>query len=322
MPAAALFLIALSVSADEAIWFSGPAFCEGICISSPPGAEPVPLNSSIIPSINKYDPTPHNNIGSFDISPDGQSIAFMRINRPYAYHDVWIMDSDGSNPREVVAQRKRFCEHKERGEVCSSSTPYFSFGVQWSPDGSKILYDDILSSNGLVDPVDGTIRQTGVSTAETWSYMHWSSIGIATLGIERLIEIVDIEGAIIRSFDFFGMDPTLSPDESKLSFHRSDSLFVYDIANETLRFVGHGTLYGTRHVWSPDGQRIVYYEHLEGQDGFIKSVEIDGTNQTVLLEFPSPPPWGFINDVEWIPGAPSESTGISPVSWGQVKLQH
>ena len=44
---ALIIALALSVSADEAIWFSGPAFCEGICVSSPPGAEPVPLISGI-----------------------------------------------------------------------------------------------------------------------------------------------------------------------------------------------------------------------------------------------------------------------------------
>lgn len=323
--------------ADEAIWFSGPAFCEGICLSSPPGADPVPLNRSIIPSIKAYDPVPDDNIGSFDLSPDGKIIAFMRVHRPYAYHDVWVMDSDGNNPREVFAQGRQGCEYNTQGKrVCSSNTPRFGHGIQWSPNGSEILFTSygglrLVDLNGMV----GVLR-TGTA-ADDMGHMHWSSMGIVYSGytesedeeFETFIAIVDRNGNAIERFDFgedlWGFNPTLSPDASKLSFSYWDSLYVYDITNETLWGIETGAHYYTHHAWSPDGQKIVYYEWLDWEGpGFLKSIDVGGTNQTVLLEFPSPDPvrnlnMPFIADIDWIPESPLIPTGITPATWGQVK---
>ena len=346
---ATAFLIALSVSADEAIWFSGPDFCEGICASSPPGSEPVPLNRSIKSSIKQKVGNVTPKVGSFDLSPDGQHIAFMRVSGVYGYHDVWIMDSDGNNPRELVAQVRQGCEiNTSSQEVCSSNTPYFGWGVTWSSDGLEILYDDLLYPPGfqvinLEGSSTGNIELGKDFYAASWSYPHWSHTGyisytnVSYSNYEHNLRIIDREGNINHEFDIEGLDPQLSPDASKLSFYirtnrnlccidsseiYQDSLFVFDIVNKKQQFIGHGT----RHSWSPDGQRIAYYEYFgEGHNGFIKAVNIDGTNQVVLLEFPSPPsvdgpPYlPFFSDIEWISVVSTKPSGISPATWGQVK---
>ena len=79
----------MSVAADEAIWYSGPESCGGICVSSPPGSEPVPLDPAILETIED------DFISSFDRSPDGRSIAFLELREgPAAEADASMLVKD------------------------------------------------------------------------------------------------------------------------------------------------------------------------------------------------------------------------------------
>lgn len=55
-------------------------------MSDPLGPSPVPLL-----------PASEFRIGAFDLSPDGQSIAFMNILTGNGYHDVWESTTQGSS---------------------------------------------------------------------------------------------------------------------------------------------------------------------------------------------------------------------------------
>jgi Tol biopolymer transport system component len=59
------------------------------------------------------------------LSPDGQRIAFVVMEKDNTRSDIWVMGVDGKD-------RKRLTEHKAK---------YFAECVSWSPDGRRILFD-------------------------------------------------------------------------------------------------------------------------------------------------------------------------------------
>ena len=60
----------------------------------------------------------------FEVSPDGKRIAFSPLGAPYLHWQVWVMGSQGDNPRKVVQIGEN--------EWISS--------VHWSPDGQRLAY--------------------------------------------------------------------------------------------------------------------------------------------------------------------------------------
>src|SRR4030067_1036085 len=70
-------------------------------------------------------------------SPDGRLIVFTTIEGPS--DGLWLMDSDGSNPRQLTA------------------TSGFDGNASFSPDGKSILfYSDTLNGGGIhLIPVEG-----------------------------------------------------------------------------------------------------------------------------------------------------------------------
>jgi Tol biopolymer transport system component len=72
-------------------------------------------------------------------SPDGSKIAF-ESDRTGLYQ-VWVMDADGTNPRQVTT------DSATKGQL-----------PDWSPDGSRIAYSSLATGNGdiYVINADGT----------------------------------------------------------------------------------------------------------------------------------------------------------------------
>ena len=250
-----LLLSVAQSGAAGGIWVSSPD-CGGICVSDPPGASPVPL----LPASEEF------HIGAFDLSPDGQSIAFMNILTGNEYHDVWIMDADGSNPRALASQVKESCHTSDSGTRCSMNAPYFFHSVQWSPDGSMILYCDVYDDDGWV-----LINREGYKRCCSdnypgyiypyYSLMQWHDNGSLVMSSGNydvpIIVIIDPSTeTLIHRFDLYGLDPALSPDGSKLSFYRVEyenmspqyDFFVMDMdsgAISHIRLVAHGSPIGS-----------------------------------------------------------------------------
>ena len=326
--AAILLIASQSADTDEAIWFSGPASCGGICVSSPPGAEPVPLNPHILESIEE------DFISSFDLSPDGRNIAFMEIDtRPgFHYSDIWMMDSDGINLREIVEGGRGGWEASDsRGQYWTSSDiNAFSLGIEWSPHGLEILVWSYSRGSFLFMDIEGnnlySWRDSNVSVGRYFSTdLQWTPEGdIVYQGYENDTLFVRARnGPIKLRIPISGVRrPKLSPDGSKLAYGawipwEPPSLFVMDIESGEQQFIAEVLLPNFEDrspigpfSWSPSGNHIVYHD-IDG----LYVINVDGTDPEFLFET------DVVWDVDWISDS-SSSTGVTPTSWGEVKRQH
>lgn len=153
-------------------------------------------------------------------SPDCTRIAFARFDLDNDRSDVWVMDADGTNRRQVT-----------------TGTGYDT-GIDWSPDGSMLA---IMSDRGgdaeiVLITVDGNTvdgntvdggeeRQlTDNTVGDTWP--RWSPDGSQIAFARRVNE--------------------------------RKQIFVMDASGENELQLTTGTRGGEFPVWSPDGQWIAY----------------------------------------------------------------
>lgn len=90
-------------------------------------------------------------------SPDGAKIAFVRLSGDDGYHQIFVMNADGSDPRALT-----------------QIDPGGIYGLGWSPDGKRIAYSKCLEGCDLhAMDADGAnaIQVTNVANAQgvSWS---------------------------------------------------------------------------------------------------------------------------------------------------------
>jgi Tol biopolymer transport system component/tetratricopeptide (TPR) repeat protein len=177
-------------------------------------------------------------------SPDGSKISFRQ--GPYNYYDMWVINSDGSNPQNITNDGM----HNGRSS--------------WSPDGSKIVHDKrsyahySYSVEIWITNSDGSNKKQLTSggwcgyTCENAS-PDWSPDG--TKVVYQSGEYGHNVGSNMYPHDIYIMNPdgkkrvriTTDPDWDKYPF------------------------------WSPDGKKIAFYR---GADIYV--MKIDGTGETRL----------------------------------------
>ena len=137
-----------------------------------------------------------------EISPDGQSIAFMRGNPNTQQNQIWIMDRDGANPGNVPGA--------------------LGWDPTWSPDGRFILFAS--DRNGGVQLFTVSLRANAVDQVSNLPAIRgrsdWSSDGqfIVTYSGEawnRELFIMSADGSNARQLTPTGgnsQGPSISPD--------------------------------------------------------------------------------------------------------------
>lgn len=228
-------------------------------------------------------------------SPDGQSIAYRHQTGDDSTTDIFVMDADGSHPRNFTG-----------------SDGLGDWGPDWSPDGEWIAWNTasagFVFDLGLIHP-DGTGRRV-VKPGVYVEYPAWSPDGrrIAFMspeeGSQYDIFVMNADGTDVRRLTSSPSDegwPAWSPDGQQIVFTSQRDDCAYSEAKDCLSLptgsFGHWhTLYlmntdgtdqhrltrtfGQFAVWSPDGQYILFAPWLNviRPDGTgLTRIPIEGT---------------------------------------------
>ena len=211
------------------------------------------------PGVDEREFTQGNADGSPRFSPDGAKLAFLRASKPGEPRQVWVMNSDGGEARQLTNAAK---------------------GVQdfaWSPDGSRIVYcaDTEPAAGAAAGSQTEGARVVEVNRIR---YRHdlqgWrgdARYHLFTVALEAAHSGQAQDGATqITRGDWDDHGPVWSPDGTKVAFisgRRDDrdilALTEAYVVDAEGRQAGYAECWseGLSSVgavaWSPDSQRLV-----------------------------------------------------------------
>ncbi|HKJ03562.1 MAG TPA: S9 family peptidase, partial [Longimicrobiales bacterium] len=195
-------------------------------------------------------------VGSVQISPDGQRVAYTVQSREGAGgpgSELWIRDLSAEQPRSLGA----------------------GGGPRWSPDGSWIAFDGrteegsgivVVRPDGSGRRLVAETRGTNHPTPSTGEDVTWSPDGrriafvSATEGPEGAQARADADPIVIRRYLY---KTTGADGRSYFDDNRRLHLFVVDLASGDVRQLTDGTGYEHSIDWSPDGREILFLSNTE-----------------------------------------------------------
>jgi len=241
-------------------------------------------------------------------SPDGRRIAFARSG------DIYVMDADGGNVRQVAVTEPLDDLDYDRGR----------YAPAWSPDGGRLA---VHSGTGIVIiPVDSIATPTrlaypdsgGILGSPTWSpdgtqvafmmdiYPLWdpNAWGNGQVGLF----VGDVSGAKLSNIkdltqhspSYAYAQPAWSPDGRRIAFvacpmHAKCSDAAIGVMNadgSQMRIVTSTTGFA-RPAWTSDSQTIIYASTCWDRDcpSMVLYVSTDGTRRGMLMDDAHSPSW-------------------------------
>jgi CSLREA domain-containing protein len=192
-------------------------------------------------------------------SPDGSKIAFIRQNGSVL--SINLMNADGTNQTELTTFTIG----------STQSYPYERFGMSWSPDGTKIAFQD--STDIFTINIDGSNR-INLTNGQFFNYEpSWSPDGLRIAfarsvyshGFYPQIHTMGKNGQDVTritycSFYCENRSPVWSPDGGQIAIDHNDQDDAYiTLVNADGTSPQHNP-WGAKPKWSPDGTKIAFYE--------------------------------------------------------------
>ena len=194
--------------------------------------------------------TQGNADGSPRFSPDGSKLAFLRASKPGDPRQVWVMNADGGEARQITFAAK---------------------GVQdfaWSPDGGRIVY--CTDTEPAAGAAAGT-QTEGPRVVEVNRIRYRHDLQGWRGDAHYHLFTVDLEtgdGAQITRGDWDDYGPVWSPDGSKIAFisgrrddrdtHALTEAYVVDVqSGQAAECWSEGLSSVGAVAWSPDSRRLV-----------------------------------------------------------------
>jgi Tol biopolymer transport system component len=232
--------------------------------------------------------TTANNVDNRDPawSPDAKQIAFFsNRDNPGADMELWIMNADGSSPRQLTANTVD------------------DFSVDWAPDGKKLVFTSSASAGGNLSliNVDGSGLTPLISATPGQPYFgaHFSpdgtqivfTDGTGTLDPLRLISPAGALGAILTP-GMDGFSPDFTADGTRIIFEsevdgdediysiKPDGADLRNISNTPS--VGGNTDDDRSPSPSRDGLNRIAFSSFRGGDQELYLMNADGSGQIQL----------------------------------------
>ncbi len=158
-----------------------------------------------------------SSLWDYAVSPDGSQVAFGLVRADASAVDLWLMNADGSDARQLLA-----CEASQ----CSGAT--------WSSDGRRLAYErrelNVQLGSVVVGPGPSRVWLLDLSSGQT--------------------------RPLFQDSQMLGYAPRWSPDGSRLGyFDPQGGVRVVDLDSGDSQLIPNQL--GEMGAWSPDGQTLV-----------------------------------------------------------------
>ncbi len=234
------------------------------------------------------------------LSPDGTRIAFVSDrdasdfpepdHGAYVY-DIYLMDADGSNV------------------VRLTDTGGYDMNPEWSPDGSRIVFESDRFGNNAVHVMDpdgsNRVNLTNLAGGGGGGSPTWSPDGTRILfKSDRDLYVMDSNGSNLIQLTHSAeleQHPAWSPDGARIAFSQwgpsaqgLPELYVMEADGSNIVRIDSDPVAGASHpAWSPDGQFIAYVRvQADPAPGVFQLhvMDVDGSNVIQIANLPAQEP--------------------------------
>ncbi len=193
--------------------------------------------------------------GEPDWSADGSQIAFSSRDVESNMSDIFAMDMDGGNLRQLTPMDAEY-----------------DFSPAWSPDSQRLVYIAYRASHAdvYIMDADGSDARPLTNTQLAESFPSWSPDGdLIAFGLAHesanYIYIADaVDGDTQQLIPGHFITPVWAPDGTHLAFMGGGfqaRIYLTDVGERTFRsFAIPGSLYSL--TWLPDSQHIAFVSDL------------------------------------------------------------